>query len=38
LIEDESILEVDLPAELKVGAKRTSLVPNFREPIENPFK
>jgi len=29
LIEDGSIIEVDLPAELKVGAKKTSLVPNL---------
>jgi len=29
LIDDGSIMEVDLPAELKVGAKRTSLVPNL---------
>jgi len=29
LIDDGSIMEVDLPAELKVGAKRISLVPNL---------
>jgi len=34
LIDDGSILEVDLPADLKVGAKRTSLVPNPREPMD----
>ena len=38
LIETGSIMEIDLPEHLKVGGKKTSLVPNNREPVENPFK
>ena len=38
LIEAGSIMEIDLPDDLKVGNKKTSLVPNYREPLENPFK
>ena len=38
LIQAGSIMEIDLPDDLKVGNKKTSLVPNYREPLENPFK
>ena len=38
LIEAGSIMEIDLPDDLKMGNKKTSLVPNYREPLENPFK
>jgi RecA-family ATPase len=38
LMEAGSIMEIDLPDHLKVGGKKTQLVPNNREPVENPFK